>query len=460
MPWRSGVSTILCSILLLSPHSVFTESPESGTSFPDMGRSWFRYQESVSFLKERGVIRGYPDGSFQPKNPINRAEFLKLVFEAKSSRQPSAAESCFWDVPADAWFASYVCAARRRDIISGYPNGSFHPERTVTFAEALKMLQRTYRGDVPEPDGEKWYEPYVDIFDRTDVLARHSYLPWTPLTRERAADLIVRVLRFDEERIVPNLSPGCGKASVRESTTLTVNGEERSFLLTSPRDYTTHDPYPLIVAFHGRTNSNAQVRAYYGLDRAAKNYFIAYPAALHNTASSFSWSAPSDKQDELKDIAFFDAIVKYLGEQYCIDYDHIYTVGHSLGAWFANSVACIRGDVVRASATVGGDSAFLKSCAGPAAAMIMHNPKDTLSPFSGSERVRAQRVNENSCSDEAVESEPFSLKCVRHRDCYGGNPVVWCPHEQDTDHNGAYYPHTWPDGMGEAIVEFFEELDS
>jgi polyhydroxybutyrate depolymerase len=62
--------------------------------------------------------------------------------------------------------------------------------------------------------------------------------------------------------------------------------------------------------------------------------------------------------------------------------DRITVVGHSLGAWMANTIACVRGDVVMASATVAGDSVNT-TCTGPAAAMIIHNPKDNLAPFSG-----------------------------------------------------------------------------
>jgi len=181
------------------------------------------------------------------------------------------------------------------------------------------------------------------------------------------------------------------------------------------------------------------VRSYYGLDRAADDAIVVYPAALDNGKGSFSWTGPDDVKGFPNDVLFFDAIVERLANQYCIDMDRIYVVGHSLGAWMANSVACLRGDVVRASATVGGDSIFT-ACNGPAAAFIMHNPDDNLSSFTGAERLRDMRLQTNACEMESKPVSPEEFLCQEYK-CDGGNTVVWCPHEIDEDEDGTVYPH-------------------
>jgi polyhydroxybutyrate depolymerase len=48
----------------------------------------------------------------------------------------------------------------------------------------------------------------------------------------------------------------------------------------------------------------------------------------------------------------FDQLVQEFSDSYCIDLDHIYVVGHSLGARFTNSLACARGDVIRGIGSV------------------------------------------------------------------------------------------------------------
>ena len=425
--------------------------------FPDMAGSFYRYREAVSYLVERGIITGYPDGSFKPKNTINRAELLTVILRGKTEVEPLQ-RRCFSDVNPEAWFAPYVCTAKNRGIVDGYSNGTFKPEQTVNFAEAIKIILNANGEKVVESPGANWYLPYAQKLEEMQILPEHAYVPWTPLNRERAADLLWRITKNKEERFIPRLSPGCGKAPpVLSPTTVIVYDKTRQFLLTIPSGYNLHDPIPLTVAFHGRTNSNDDVRKYMRLDRELKDSIIAYPAALSNGNGTFSWANPGDKAQSIRDIAFFDAIVQTLSENYCIDMDRISTVGHSLGAWMANTVACVRGDVVLASATVGGDSVFT-DCAGPAAAMIVHNPKDNLSPFSGAEKLRQQRVEDNACSWDTVATGPAELNCVRHSNCAGGNDILWCPSTIDTDERGAYYPHTWPRQTAQFIQDFFKSI--
>jgi polyhydroxybutyrate depolymerase len=424
-------------------------------TFTDMNGVWFRDKEAVEYLQENNVMVGYGDGTFHPDQPINRAEFLKIVFKAKSETEPVGTH-CFADVDAAAWYAPYVCAAARRGIVSGYPDGTYKPDRTINTAEAIKIMVSAYKNSMESVPGKPWYEPYVDYLDANDILKKNSYALQTDVTRVRAADLLWRTIRFENDRIVPNLSRGCGTAAPSTPpSSITVGGIERHFLLTIPRGYQFHDPSPLIVAFHGRTNSPTQVREYYKLDQEATNAIIAYPEAQKKANGSYTWYDPLSAK-AIPDTAYFDALVELIATNYCIDMDKLYTVGHSLGAWMANSTACLRGEFVRASASVGGDS-VLTPCTGPVAALIAHNKKDTLAPFSGSEKVRDQRVTLNHCAATSAATEPSTLNCVRYSGC-DENPVVFCPHTIDRDPYVGYYPHLWPQNMAHDIWQFFTNL--
>lgn len=447
-----GVACVLVTCLLLPANPVVAEP----APFPDMANSWYQYQQAVTELSRKGVISGYPDGTFKPGNTINRAEFLKIVFQGKSDSKP-VTRRCFFDVSPKEWYAPYVCAAKSRRIVSGYSSGAFKPENPVTFAEAIKILLSAYGHTVEETKGKDWFTPYTKKLEDLGVLPAHSYVPWQPINRERAADLLWRMLELEQHRTLPRYSPGCNKSSPSQPlTTVTVRGVPRSFLLTVPSSYKVHDPSPLIVAFHGRTNSNEMVRKYMDLDKTMTDSFIAYPAALPASKGSFSWQDPGDKATSIRDVALFDAIVESVANQYCIDMDRLTVVGHSLGAWMANTVACVRGSVILASATVGGDS-VQTTCSGPAAAMIMHNPKDNLAPFSGAEKVRTLRMSTNACTWESVPG-PGDLNCIRYSHCATGNDVLWCPHTISTDWQGKWYPHTWPNSAAKRIQEFFRSL--
>ncbi len=425
--------------------------------FPDMSNSWFRYRESVQYLRDRNAISGYPDGTFKPSSTVNRAEFLKLVFRAKGAPEPVSGD-CFVDVKESDWFAPFVCAAKRRGIIEGYPTASgsvFKPGQPVVFAEAIKMALAAYGKDVTTAaPGEKWYEPYALDLDRTGILWRHSYLPWEPLSRERAADLIARFLHVEEERIDPSRSTGCGKPLPPQPSSVSVNGVDRTFYLTVPGNYRSSELTPLIIAFHGRTNSNEELRAYIGLDKNAPGFFIAYPTAIRSPSGTFSWSGSNGNA---ADVSFFDALVESIADKYCIDMDRIFVAGHSLGAWMSNSVACLRGGVVRASGTVAGDS-VIADCTGPSAALLINNPHDALSPFAAAERTRNTRLKENGCELTSELVQPDALKCQLYKNCDGGNTVMWCPHELDKDPRGVLYPHNWPREAAPTIVKFFEGM--
>ena len=133
-------------------------------------------------------------------------------------------------------------------------------------------------------------------------------------------------------------------------------------------------------------------------------------------------------------------------------------VGHSLGASFVNSLACARGDLIRGVGSVAG-GVQRSHCRGSVAALVLHNPADKLVQFSEGERARDALVAQNGQDEAAAEpAEVGPFECERFAAHDPANPVLWCPHHQDQTSRGRYYPHQWPSGTGEAIMDFFETL--
>ena len=78
-------------------------------------------------------------------------------------------------------------------------------------------------------------------------------------------------------------------------------------------------------------------------------------------------------------MTFFDAIIRDVGDNYCIERSDMMVVAHSLGASFASKLACVRGDIIHAMGIVGGGG-WTSSCyQTPTATLIYQNPNDTLS---------------------------------------------------------------------------------
>ncbi len=138
----------------------------SENAFSDLADS-HKNIEAILYLKNQGVISGYPDGSFKPENPVNRAELLKILVEGKGvTPVVDDYSNCFSDVKTD-WYAPYVCYAKEQGWVDGYPDGSFKPAQTVNKVEAIKMLLNSQGIDIPESITEK---PFDDV-DTTDWFA-------------------------------------------------------------------------------------------------------------------------------------------------------------------------------------------------------------------------------------------------------------------------------------------------
>lgn len=142
----------LVVMALLSLHATDVEA--SGYN----GIGGHQYEGAMTALKSEGIMRGYPDGQFRPNMVVSRAEFLKIVL--LSHHIEAGRQYCFPDVQ-DQWFAEWVCAAAEEGIVAGYPDGLFHPERTVSFAEAAKILERVSAHSVTE--SSPWYKGFIEF---------------------------------------------------------------------------------------------------------------------------------------------------------------------------------------------------------------------------------------------------------------------------------------------------------
>ena len=106
--------------------------------------------------------------AYEPTRSINRAEFTKLVLLASGIKNPAACTvNPFPDVPKIAWFAPYICEAKKRGIISGFPDGMFKPALEINFANGAKILAKTFAVPVDANDANYfdqpsiWYRPYT-----------------------------------------------------------------------------------------------------------------------------------------------------------------------------------------------------------------------------------------------------------------------------------------------------------
>jgi len=187
------------------------EVEESDALFPDIEEHLF--QEAIEYLKELGVVDGYPDGTFRPNVKINRAELTKILVEGLDKTvggDPYDYEETFldWfpDVPEDEWYYDYVKAAANNGWINGYPDGTFAPAEPVNRVEAIKMILLSQGIEVPEVEDtttpfedaeeDQWYIKYVKkALEIEMIYANSNFLsPGEEISRGEVCQLLYNVL--------------------------------------------------------------------------------------------------------------------------------------------------------------------------------------------------------------------------------------------------------------------------
>lgn len=106
----------------------------------------------ISALADRGVLSGYLDGTFRPEATMTRAEFAAILGQAFPVTDSFGATGGFIDVSADYWGYSAINAARAAGFLSGYPSNEFRPEQTISRVQALVSLANglDYSSDAPD----------------------------------------------------------------------------------------------------------------------------------------------------------------------------------------------------------------------------------------------------------------------------------------------------------------------
>jgi len=117
---------------------VLVDDRRPGPSFSDTGKHWAR--EDISSLAARGVAKGFPDGTFKPDQGVTRAQFVSFLAAALQWPAPASAPVFKDEIPA--WAGPAVAAAFSRGVITGYPDGTFAPEARITRCEMAVMISR------------------------------------------------------------------------------------------------------------------------------------------------------------------------------------------------------------------------------------------------------------------------------------------------------------------------------
>lgn len=192
---RAEVATIFFRLLT---DDVREENFTSTNKYTDVAAgAW--YNNAVSTLGAMGIITGYPDGTFRPNTYITRAEFAAIA--ARFDTDGDKTLAAFSDI-ANHWAKDEISVAYNNGWVDGYPDGTFGPQRNITRAETVTLVNRVLNRK-PETeddllpdmttwtdnaDKKAWY--YLAIQEATnshnyEFKTNSEYEKWTELRETR-----------------------------------------------------------------------------------------------------------------------------------------------------------------------------------------------------------------------------------------------------------------------------------
>ena len=193
---RAEVATIFFRLLT---EDVRTANSTQANSLSDVSRGqWFNH--AISTLSSMGIVKGNPDGTFDPDAPITRAEFAAIA--ARFDDKNTNTTSNFSDI-ASHWAKNEIGVAANKGWINGYPDSTFRPDQYITRAEAMTLVNRVLNR-LPEKsedllddmikwpdnaDASVWYylavQEATNSHDYSDKSDADKYEKWTKIRDAR-----------------------------------------------------------------------------------------------------------------------------------------------------------------------------------------------------------------------------------------------------------------------------------
>lgn len=177
---------------------ILTVSSTSFATFSDMVKNE-TYVTAINNLVDKKIINGYEDNTFRPNGKITRAEFSKMIVLAKNISVSK--ENNFSDVATNHWAKEYINSLYNSNLITGYEDGTFKPEKNITYGEMATILVRAME---LEKEAQKlnvaWPLDYFSVATKVGLFEgwnTNDLVPENPATRANTALMIWNMLKIE-----------------------------------------------------------------------------------------------------------------------------------------------------------------------------------------------------------------------------------------------------------------------
>lgn len=172
--------------------------------FPDL-RTDYWYSESIQYIFDRGIVTGFPDGTYRPESTITRAEAMTMIGRALGLKT-DATKHYFKDVKTDSYAAGYINKAYELGYIKGVTSTSFHPESPIKRGDMAVIMKRVFEltssGDstFSDVDASKYYADAVQATYENGIVQGYkidnTFRPEASITRAENAEILSKSLKL------------------------------------------------------------------------------------------------------------------------------------------------------------------------------------------------------------------------------------------------------------------------
>ncbi|MFC9710621.1 S-layer homology domain-containing protein [Paenibacillus sp. NPDC056933] len=202
-PFKSGV--VSQETVLKTVNEAIAATKNEQKTFSDISGHWA--DRSIGTAMKLRMVDGYENGSFRPNASVTRAEFTAMIARAFGLGENSASAS-FKDTRSS-WAAGYISALADKGVITGYADGSFKPNATISRAEMVTIIARvldlnTLATSAPasfnDVDSSNWAAAAIAQASSANLVQGRSSSVFSPsgkATRAEAVTMIIRALESD-----------------------------------------------------------------------------------------------------------------------------------------------------------------------------------------------------------------------------------------------------------------------
>jgi polyhydroxybutyrate depolymerase len=246
----------------------------------------------------------------------------------------------------------------------------------------------------------------------------------------------------------------------KSTQTVTVGRQTRSFIYYAPSGLDPHAPAPVVLVAHGfgmNAEQMYEITQYAALaDR--EQFIVIFPNGQEANGPPWNVGDPdcSTTQGALPlasgdDESFVDAILAFTERDQCVDREHVFMTGFSMGAYFTNELGCTRSEFGAIAPHSGGSHDLTNCKGGRKAALILHFEGDSLVPYRCGTQARDRWLRRNECqaSDPAVTAVEGG-RCEYYKGCAEGGQVGMCSFTSPGGSRSELYSgHAWSGGSKE-----------